>query len=131
MKLESGKVYLLDTRSSKIYPYEALLAQMSYMRRFVAGEKSETEANAGTGPQPPHPELTPQERAAHWDNLARMSKENREKEASIAKSTPQPEPKKKYKLTEKAGDTPYKAFIDKGWTNKMLIEQGYLEEVSE
>lgn len=137
-ELKEGQVYLRDTRNGNIHPYENLLAQMSYIQKFIAGKKGD-EIPEDLRPRPPMAHMTPLERAAEFDRLARMS--NEEREAELAKQemqnqaqvkadeTPVPTNKKRYAMTAKAGKSTFKSFTDVGWTVDLLLKEGYLTEV--
>lgn len=95
--LVEGKVYLRDTRNGNIHQYEDLLANMSYMQRFVHGEEV-----APLVQEPLHITLSGIDRAAEWDRLAAMKPADRDAElakkynveipdeAKVAENPPQP-----------------------------------------
>lgn len=76
LKLEDGKVYLRDTRNGRVHQYEDTLAQMGYMKRFVAGEEEtpQTQELTASGF---NVSLTGLERAAEWDRRAALTPEQR------------------------------------------------------
>lgn len=75
-ELTAGKVYLRDTRNGQIHDLQSPLDTMPYMAKFIAGEEV---PRAGETPKLVG-ELTGHERAAEYDRLASMSKEDREAE---------------------------------------------------
>lgn len=76
LELEEGRVYIRDQRNGNIHPYEDLLAQMPYMKTFVAGTEEEKAVENDTS----HITLSGLARAAEWDRLAQMTPEQRLKE---------------------------------------------------
>lgn len=139
-ELEEGKVYLRDTRNGNFHPYEHLLAQMSYMNKFIAGKAGE-EVPVDLRPQPPMAYLTPQERAKEYDRLAVMP--NKERAAELKKQedarqaqevvdvTPIPTTKKRYAMTPKTDGATFKSFTDVGWSVEVMIREGMLVEITD
>jgi hypothetical protein len=135
--LEPGTVYLRDTRNGRIYQYETSLAQMSFIQVFTAGEEpTEDGAAEDDGrPRPPAPDMTPLERAAEFDRIAALPKEEREvaqgKSPIFTEPSAMPAEEKpaepQYRMTAAAATT-YEEYVKAGWSNQQLLDAKLMEE---
>jgi hypothetical protein len=136
---EEGKVYLRDTRNGMIHEYQELLANMSYMERFIYSKGAEQERRLANVPTF---KSSAQERAADFDRLAAMKPE--EREAELKRRTDYVEEQQRLKeqtdklvetptrkMTDKAAGVPYEDFVAQGWSDELLVEQGYMEALTD